>query len=101
MPIYEYRCKKCGKVFEYKQRMSDAALTVCPEEICDSPERGQVERMISSNVGVVFKGSGFYQTDYKPKSSPNPHKPTTETPDSNKKDKPTDSCGSCCTAKAS
>lgn len=56
MPIYEYRCAKCGK-FEKLQKVSDEVLTQCP--VCE----GQVERLISKNVGVVFKGSGFYKTD--------------------------------------
>lgn len=67
MPTYEYRCKKCGKVFEYKQSMKDEPLSVCPEEICEHSARGEVERLLSGNVGVVFKGSGFYETDYKNK----------------------------------
>lgn len=67
MPTYEYRCKKCGKVFEYKQRMGTPALTVCPEGVCEHAGSGEVERLISKNVGVIFKGSGFYETDYKSK----------------------------------
>jgi len=66
MPIYEYKCKTCGKVFEYKQKITDSALTHCPEEICEQKEKGkgEVQRIISSNVALIFKGSGFYQTDY-------------------------------------
>ncbi|NLV20625.1 MAG: transcriptional regulator [Syntrophomonadaceae bacterium] len=56
MPIYDYRCENCGK-FEKVQKISEAALTTCPE--CG----GKVERLISKNVGIVFKGSGFYTTD--------------------------------------
>ena len=56
MPIYEYRCENCGK-FEKLQKFTEEALTNCPE--CD----GKVERLISKNVGVVYKGSGFYRTD--------------------------------------
>lgn len=58
MPIYEYRCDKCGK-FEKLQKISAEPLKVCPT--CG----GQAERIISKNVGVVFKGSGFYTTDSK------------------------------------
>lgn len=58
MPIYEYRCGKCGK-FEKLQKVSDDNLTHCPT--CE----GEVERLISRNVGVVYKGSGFYKTDSK------------------------------------
>lgn len=56
MPIYEYKCEKCGK-FEKMQKVSEASLTECPT--CGS----SVQRMISKNVGIVFKGSGFYTTD--------------------------------------
>jgi putative FmdB family regulatory protein len=56
MPLYAYRCKACEHVFEKNQRMTDAPLRHCP--VC----AGEVRRLIS-NVGVVFKGSGFYITD--------------------------------------
>jgi len=56
MPLYEYECEKCG-VFEKMQKFSDAPLTTCPE--CGS----KVHRLISSS-GVVFKGTGYYTTDY-------------------------------------
>lgn len=66
MPIYEYRCKTCGKNFEYNQRITEAALTKCPKEICESECKGEGEvmRVISKNIGLVFNGSGFYLTDY-------------------------------------
>lgn len=57
MPVYDYRCEKCGK-FDKMQRITEPALTVCPT--CGAP----VERLISQNIGVVFKGSGFYSTDH-------------------------------------
>ena len=56
MPTYEYACTACGHEFEAFQSFSDAALTECPE--C----KGVVQK-VYSNVGVVFKGSGFYKTD--------------------------------------
>ncbi len=56
MPIYDYRCEKCGR-FEVKQKITETPLAACPE--CGSP----VERLISKNVGIVFKGAGFYKTD--------------------------------------
>jgi len=56
VPIYEYRCEKCGK-FEKMQKYSDPILEQCPE--CGS----RAERLISRNVGVVLKGSGFYKND--------------------------------------
>lgn len=67
MPVYDYKCSTCGKTFEYKQRISEDALTTCPAEICEEAEKGkgEVKRVVSGNVGLVFKGSGFYLTDYK------------------------------------
>ena len=56
MPIYEYSCNQCG-TFEKMQRFSEEALTVCP--VCSEP----VKRLISRNVGIQFKGSGFYKND--------------------------------------
>ncbi len=57
MPIYGYRCEQCGHELEAFQNMSDAPLRTCPE--CMGPLR----KMLYP-VGVVFKGSGFYSTDY-------------------------------------
>ncbi len=62
MPVYEYECEQCGVRFERLQRMADAPLTHCPE--CD----GRVHRVMHP-VGVIFKGSGFYVTDNRGKSS--------------------------------
>jgi putative FmdB family regulatory protein len=56
MPTYEYACTECGHEFEAFQSFSDVALTQCPE--C----KGAIQK-VYSNVGVVFKGSGFYKTD--------------------------------------
>ena len=56
MPTYEYACAKCGHQFEVVQSFSDAPISQCPE--C----QGEVKKVFS-NVGVVFKGSGFYKTD--------------------------------------
>ena len=61
MPIYEYRCAKCGEVFEALQKFSDAPLSNC--KFCD----GTVERLISSS-SFQLKGSGWYLTDYAKKS---------------------------------
>jgi len=59
MPTYEYQCKKCGYKFEEFQSMMDSPLKKCPE--C----KGTVNRMIGMGAGIIFKGKGFYQTDYK------------------------------------
>jgi putative FmdB family regulatory protein len=62
MPLYEYQCQDCGVRFERRQHISDEPLRVCPE--CG----GEVHRLIQP-VGVIFKGSGFYVTDNRAKSS--------------------------------
>ena len=64
MPNYDYECQKCGKRFEVFQSMNDAKLTDCPEESCD----GTVKRLLGTGGGIIFKGSGFYQTDYRSSS---------------------------------
>ena len=58
MPTYEYRCPSCGNAFEKFQRMSDDPVAECPS--CGK----QAERRISGGAGLLFKGSGFYITDY-------------------------------------
>ncbi len=63
MPTYEYKCLECGYLFEEFQKMSDDPLDTCPE--CG----GKVKRLISNGAGLVFKGSGFYLTDYKNSNS--------------------------------
>ena len=59
MPTYEYKCNECGYRFEKFQRMTEARLTECPE--CN----GAVKRLIGAGAGIIFKGSGFYCTDYR------------------------------------
>lgn len=59
MPTYAYRCPSCGHEYERLQKMTDKTLAKCPK--CGT--RGQ--RQISGGAGLVFKGSGFYITDYK------------------------------------
>jgi len=58
MPIYGYRCRSCGHEFEVLQKMSDAPLKTCPK--CS----GQLAKMVYA-AGIVYKGSGYYSTDYK------------------------------------
>ncbi len=60
MPTYEYRCKSCAHEFEHFQSMKDAALRKCPA--CG---KNMLERLIGTGAAVIFKGSGFYQTDYR------------------------------------
>lgn len=67
MPTYEYACEKCGGSFEYFQSMKDDALTTCPKEKCQRKTwgKGRVKRAIGAGAGLIFKGSGFYITDYR------------------------------------
>src|SRR5271166_1075246 len=67
MPTYEYVCQKCDRKFEKVQSMSDAALTICPKELCGLKKwgKGKVRRAIGAGAGLIFKGSGFYITDYR------------------------------------
>jgi len=67
MPTYEYRCEKCQQTFEAFQSMKDAAYTVCPKELCRQPTwgEGKVKRLLGTGAGLIFKGSGFYITDYR------------------------------------
>jgi len=64
MPNYDYKCQKCDHVFEVFQKMSDAKLEDCPVDGCD----GKVKRLLGGGAGIIFKGSGFYQTDYRSES---------------------------------
>lgn len=59
MPTYEYKCPKCGTVFEVVQKMKDKPAANCPK--C----RAKAERQMSGGHGIHFKGTGFYETDYK------------------------------------
>ncbi len=58
MPTYEYECLKCAHRFEEFQKMSDEPVKICPK--C----KGEVRRLISTGGGLIFKGPGFYATDY-------------------------------------
>lgn len=85
MPTYEYECSSCKKKFEVFHKMTDKPVKVCPE--CG----GKAKKLISAGCGLIFKGSGFYITDYKKKNV---------SPSSGNKacDKP--SCSSCKKAKS-
>jgi len=67
MPTYEYVCEKCGHEFEYLQSMTAEPLKTCPKELCHQKKwgRGRVKKKISGGAGLLFKGSGFYITDYR------------------------------------
>lgn len=63
MPTYQYRCPSCGHEFEEFQSMSEDPIELCPK--CGK----KPQRLISGGAGLIFKGSGFYITDYKKKES--------------------------------
>ena len=67
MPTYDYICEKCDHAFEVVRPMSAASLLTCPKELCARKKwgRGKVRKIISGGAGLLFKGSGFYITDYR------------------------------------
>jgi putative FmdB family regulatory protein len=67
MPTYEYHCEKCGHDFEMSQSISAKPLQYCPKEQCARKKwgKGRVKKKISAGAGLLFKGSGFYITDYR------------------------------------
>ena len=79
MPTYDYICNDCNKMHEYFQSMSDNPLTKCPE--C---KKNSLRRIISGGTGLIFKGSGYYLTDYKNKKN---KKTDTKDNSAKKKDK--------------
>ena len=81
MPTYEYECNRCSHRFEKFQSMTDDPIKVCP--VCS----GEVRRLIGTGAGIIFKGSGFYCTDYKRSAQSNPNA------DNSKKN---NECKKCC-----
>jgi putative FmdB family regulatory protein len=72
MPTYDYKCLECENIFEEFQKITDEPLKECPK--CG----GGVRRLISGGAGLIFKGSGFYTTDYKRQSAPKETCPSAE-----------------------
>ena len=69
MPNYDYVCASCSEEFEFFQSMKDAPLEQCPS--CEEPS---LKRKIGTGAGIIFKGSGFYETDYKKSAKGEPAK---------------------------
>jgi putative FmdB family regulatory protein len=67
MPTYEYVCSKCEHHFDIVQPISQKPLTVCPKDKCGMKRwgKGPIKRAIGTGGGIIFKGSGFYTTDYR------------------------------------
>ncbi|MGB2598940.1 MAG: FmdB family zinc ribbon protein [Candidatus Omnitrophota bacterium] len=72
MPTYGYKCETCGHDFEMFQSIKDDAIKECPE--CNGP----VKRLIGMGAGIIFKGNGFYQTDYKKSCPKSENKPDSD-----------------------
>ena len=83
MPTYDYICSECGERFEHFQTMTSSVLTQkpnCEQETC------AVKRVVSGGTGLIFKGSGFYLTDYKNKDKPEQPKDKKDTKEKPKTD---------------
>ena len=67
MPTYEYVCSKCSETFDLVQSMNDRPIITCPKDLCRRKTwgKGKVKRAIAAGAGLIFKGSGFYITDYR------------------------------------
>ena len=89
MPTYQYECQACGHEFEELQGMSDNKLTKCPK--C---RKNKLVRLIGGGSGMIFKGSGFYETDYKKKSNPSGDKKDSPKPAASSA--PARPCGGSC-----
>jgi putative FmdB family regulatory protein len=67
MPTYEYTCEKCGHQFDLYQSMTEKPASTCPKELCGQKRwgKGSIKRGVGGGAGLIFKGSGFYITDYR------------------------------------
>jgi len=94
MPTYDYRCKACKHEFELFQSMKDKTKRKCPK--CG---KNTLERLIGAGGAILFKGSGFYETDYRSDSYKNSAKAEKKSKDTGKDSKKSDSkkpCGPNC-----
>jgi len=106
MPTYEYECSKCQHHFEKYQPITAKALTTCPKDLCPRKTwgKGKVKRAVVSGGGLIFKGSGFYITDYrsegyKAAAKKDAASGSSGSTDSTKKDTPSSASGSTDSAK--
>jgi len=74
VPTYDYECEKCGNLFEVFQKMSDNPVEDCPK--C----KAKAQRLLGAGSGIIFKGTGFYETDYKKKNNKSEDKKDTACP---------------------
>jgi len=89
MPTYEYECGACGHTFELFQPITAKPIKRCPE--CGKP---RARRLIGTGAGIIFKGSGFYETDYRSESYKKAAKAEAETASGGKADKSGDKASS-------
>ncbi|MDG1832855.1 MAG: zinc ribbon domain-containing protein [Verrucomicrobiota bacterium] len=70
MPTYDYSCAQCGKTIEVFQSIKAPHLKTCPEDACAKKKwgKGKVKRLLGTGGGIIFKGGGFYETDYRSES---------------------------------
>ena len=70
MPTYEYSCAQCGKTIEVFQSIKAPHVKTCPEDACAKKKwgKGKVKRLLGTGAGIIFKGGGFYETDYRSES---------------------------------
>src|SRR5689334_15221269 len=84
MPTYDYQCDSCGNEFEQFE-----SITAEPQKKCPKCKKNKLRRLFGAGGGLIFKGSGFYQTDYRPdsyKKAAEVDKPKSESSDSSSKD---------------
>ena len=92
MPTYDYVCEKCGHQFEKVQPISAKPLEICPQDSCTKKQwgKGRVKRAISGGAGLIFKGTGFYITDYRSEKYKEAAKKDSSSSTPAKSDKPAD-----------
>ena len=95
MPTYDYKCQACGHDWELYQSMKDSPVTHCPK--C---KKKKAKRLLGLGAGIIFKGTGFYETDYKKKSG-NEKKESSGDSGSSESKKPTDKSNSSSTESSS